>query len=133
MRTAVIPSSVDAARAAGQNLLDLEEVPLLVAERAGGARLEPPLDAVQVEDVPAASPSYAESRVISIPCGICLHSRHALHYTTLTGGHAAACAHNTQDCLAFCCLSFSQTQAVIACLPLQHPQQDAGMTHAAEA
>ena len=95
MHTVVIPSSVDAARAAGQNLLDLEEVPLLVAERAGGTRLEPPLDAVQVEDVPAASPGYAESWVVSIPCGVCLHSPHALFHMTLASSHAAACGHST--------------------------------------
>ena len=93
--TVMICRSVDSARAAGQNLLNLEEVPLLVAERAGGARLEPPLDAVQVEDVPAASPGYAESWVVSVPCGVCLHSAHTCHHMTLTSCHAAACGYST--------------------------------------
>ena len=84
VHTAVVPTSVDSARAARQDLLDLEEVPLLVAERAGGARLEPPLDAVQVEDVAAASPGYAESWVVSIPCGVRLHPAQADHQMTLT-------------------------------------------------
>jgi hypothetical protein len=40
----------------------------LVAQRAGGARLEPPLDAVQVEDVAAVAPRDAETRVVVVAC-----------------------------------------------------------------
>eukprot|EP00965_Chrysotila_dentata_P251053 6209805-Pleurochrysis_carterae.AAC.1 len=42
--------------AVGRDLFDLCEFPLSVAERADGARLEPTRDAVEMEDVAAASP-----------------------------------------------------------------------------
>lgn len=51
-----------------QDLLDLCELPLLVAQRAGGARLEPALDAVQVEHVPAAAPGDAQPGVVGVAC-----------------------------------------------------------------
>lgn len=39
-----------------------------VAKRAGRPRLEPPLDAVQVEYVATGAPGDAETRVVVIPC-----------------------------------------------------------------
>jgi hypothetical protein len=40
----------------------------LVAQGAGGARLQPPLDAVQVEHVPAVAPRDAEAWVVIVAC-----------------------------------------------------------------
>ena len=50
-----------AARPGGARLLDLGELPLLVAERAVGARAQPLGDAVQVEDVAAGAPGDAQA------------------------------------------------------------------------
>lgn len=57
-----------------QDLFDFGKLPLLVAQRAGGARLEPALNAVQVEDVPAAAPRDAQARVVRVPGGVCLRA-----------------------------------------------------------
>lgn len=40
----------------------------LVAQRAGGARLQPPLDAVQMKHVAAVAPRNAEARVVVVTC-----------------------------------------------------------------
>eukprot|EP00566_Odontella_aurita_P026474 CAMPEP_0113541508 /NCGR_PEP_ID=MMETSP0015_2-20120614/9075_1 /TAXON_ID=2838 /ORGANISM="Odontella" /LENGTH=176 /DNA_ID=CAMNT_0000441431 /DNA_START=378 /DNA_END=910 /DNA_ORIENTATION=- /assembly_acc=CAM_ASM_000160 len=47
-----------------RNSLDLGEVPLLVAQRADAPRPEPPLDAVEVEDVPAVPERDAQPVVV---------------------------------------------------------------------
>lgn len=44
------------------------EVPLLLAQRAVGARLEPALYAVLVEHVAAGAPRDAETRVVRVSC-----------------------------------------------------------------
>jgi hypothetical protein len=49
-----------------QDLLNLRELPLLVAQRARRARLEPALDAVQVEHVPAAAPGDAQPGMVGV-------------------------------------------------------------------
>ena len=51
-----------------QDLLDLGKLPLLVAQRAVGARAQPLADAVQVEHVAAGAPGYAEPRVLGVAC-----------------------------------------------------------------
>ena len=53
-----------------QDLLDLCKIPLLVAQRAGRPGLQPPLDAVQVEDVAAAAPGDGEARVFGVARGV---------------------------------------------------------------
>ena len=49
--------------------LNLAVLPLAVAQRAGGARLEPSLDAVQVEHVAARAPCDGQPRVVRVACG----------------------------------------------------------------
>ena len=44
------------------------KLPLLVAQWAGAASLEPPLNAVQVKDVTAHSPGNAEAGVVRVTC-----------------------------------------------------------------
>ena len=44
------------------------KLPLLVAQWAGAASLQPPLNAVQVKDVTAHSPGNAEARVVCVTC-----------------------------------------------------------------
>ena len=46
------------------DLLDLGKLPLAVAQRAHGARLQPARDAIEVEDVPAAAPRNAVASVV---------------------------------------------------------------------
>jgi hypothetical protein len=56
--------------AAREDLLDLGELPLFVAERARAPGLEPALDAVEVEDVAAHAPRDAEAGVVRIARGV---------------------------------------------------------------
>ena len=46
------------------NALNFGKVPFLIAERTDGARLEPALDAVQVEDVSAVSKGNRQAVVV---------------------------------------------------------------------
>lgn len=49
-----------------QDALNLCKLPLLVAEGAGAACLEPALDAVQVEHVATHTPRDAQARVVRV-------------------------------------------------------------------
>lgn len=53
-----------------KDLLDLCKLPLLVAQWASTASLQPTLDAVQVEHMPAATPCYTEAGMVWIPRGV---------------------------------------------------------------
>ena len=63
--------------AVGGDLLDLRKLPLAVAQRAHGARLEPPRDTVEMEDVAAATPGDAVARIVGYPrvCEARWHAR----------------------------------------------------------
>ncbi len=64
------PPLIDTNRATRQNLFNLGEFPLLVAQGAGRARLEPSLDAVEVKDVTTATPGNAQTRVLRVTIGV---------------------------------------------------------------
>lgn len=55
-----------------KNFFYLGKLPLLVAEGTGTSSLEPPLNAVKVENMTTVSPGNTQTRMISIASGISL-------------------------------------------------------------